>query len=169
MPTGALLAAERTVTYAGTITPTPRTVLDVGCGYGKFGVLLREYLDPTPEVHGIEAWPPYITAHRLTGIYDHLHTGDVTHLTRAQLDPYDLVVMGDVIEHIPTSPATALLNRIRGWIVISTPAAHFDTGPGLPPTEAHVSHWTVDDFAATGRLERHETSHGALLVRLRPA
>ena len=70
MPTSVLLLAERAVTLAATITPTPRTVLDVGAGYGKYGVLLREYLDPTPEVWGVEAWPPYVDAHRLAGIYD---------------------------------------------------------------------------------------------------
>lgn len=169
MPTGVLLVAERTITLAGTIRPTPTRVLDVGAGYGKHGVLLREYLDPTPVVDGVEAWHPYVAAHRLHGIYDHLIEADVLDLDQATLDRYDLVVMGDVIEHLPKAAALALLHRIRGWVVIATPAMHFDTDPGLPPTEAHVSHWTVEDLTGTGRLERHETSHGALLARLRPA
>ena len=67
MPSGVLLVAERTVTLAGTIQPTPQRILDVGAGYGKHGVLLREYLDPTPTVHGVEAWEPYVKAHRLEG------------------------------------------------------------------------------------------------------
>ena len=169
MPTGVLLAAERTITYAGTITPTPRTVLDVGCGYGKYGVLLREYLDPTPTVIGCEAWQPYVTPHRLAGVYDQLHVCDVLHLDQAVLDTCDLVLLGDVIEHIDKTAALDLLARCSGWVVVNTPAEHFDTGPGLPPTEAHVSHWTAADFAATGRLDRHELAYGALIVRLRPA
>ena len=168
MPTGVLLAAERTITYCGTINPPPRVVLDVGAGYGKLGVLAREYIDPTPLIVGVEAWQPYIAAHRLAGIYDELHATDILDLDQAVLDQADLVIMGDVIEHIHKEPALQLLERIRGWVVISTPADWFDTGPGLPPTEAHVSHWTADDLAATGRLDRHETSHGALLARLRP-
>ena len=168
MPTSVLLLAERAVTLAATITPTPRTVLDVGAGYGKYGVLLREYLDPTPEVWGVEAWPPYVDAHRLAGIYDRLHVGDVLTLDEAVLDACDLVFMGDVIEHLDKVAALDLLARIRGWVVVNTPLAWFDTGPGLPPTEAHRSHWTVDDFAATGRLDRHEQQHGGLLARLAP-
>jgi hypothetical protein len=48
MPTGNLLVAERTVVIAAQIRPVPTKVLDVGCGYGKYGVLLREYIDGLP-------------------------------------------------------------------------------------------------------------------------
>jgi len=168
MPSGVLLVAERTITLAGTIQPNPQRILDVGCGYGKHGVLLREYLDPTPVVHGIEAWEPYVEPHRLHGIYDHLYVGDVCNLGTADLISYDLVVMGDVIEHIEKQAALDLIDRITGWIVIATPAVHFHTDPHLPPTEAHVSHWTAADFQETGRLDHVEIKYGALIVRLHP-
>ncbi len=168
MPSGVLLVAERTITLAGRIEPSPARILDVGCGYGKHGVLLREYLDPTPEIHGVEAWEPYVEAHRLRGIYDHLFVGDVLTFTETDLDPYDLVVMGDVIEHLDKVAAIEFIGRVRGWLVIATPLVHFHTDPHLPPTERHVSHWTADDFAATGRLDHVEERYGALIVRLRP-
>ena len=48
----------------------PKTLLDVGCGFGKFGFLAREYLgiwhNPDGGKHkieridAIEAWAPYI-------------------------------------------------------------------------------------------------------------
>jgi hypothetical protein len=169
MPSGVLLVAERTITLAGTIQPTPRRILDVGAGYGKHGVLLREYLDPTPVVDAVEAWEPYVAAHRLPAIYDNLYVRDVLTLTDDELAPYDLIVMGDVIEHIEKPDALAFLARVpHAWFVIATPVEHFDTGPGLPPTEAHVSHWTFADFAATGRLERYEHRYGAQILRLAP-
>lgn len=168
MPTGVLLVAERTITLAGTITPTPSKALDVGCGYGKHGVLLREYLYPTPIVDGVEAWEPYVKQNKLEGIYDTLYVSDVLDLDNETLDEYDLVVMGDVIEHIEKDKALDLLDRIKGWIVIATPFNYFHTDEGLPPTEAHVSHWSLKDFKDTGRLEHHEVSYGAIIVRLRP-
>lgn len=168
MPSGVLLVAERTITLAGTIHPNPSKVLDVGCGYGKHGVLLREYLDPTPVVHGVEAWEPYVEAHRLRAIYDEVFVQDVCSFTEEELACYDLVVMGDVIEHIEKQAAFDLLNRISGWIVIATPVEHFNTGPDLPPTEAHISHWTRQDFESTGRLQHYEHRYGAQIVRLLP-
>lgn len=169
MPTSVLLVAERAVTLAGAIRPTPRTVLDVGPGYGKYGVLLREYLDPDPErIEAVEAWEPYIAAHRLRGIYDDVFACDALRFTERDLSSYDLVNMGDVIEHMDKQEALAFLGRCPRWVVVATPLAHFDTGPGLPPTEAHVSHWERADFEATGRLDHYEESYGALLVRLAP-
>ena len=168
MPSGVLLVAERTITLAGLIQPNPQLILDVGAGYGKHGVLLREYLDPTPTVHGVEAWEPYVEAHRLRGIYDELHVRSVLDFTEDELAPYDLVVMGDVIEHFEKPDALELLARIKGWLVIATPLVHFHTDPHLPPTERHLSHWTRADFEATGRLDHYEERYGALIVRLRP-
>lgn len=170
MPSGVLLVAERTVTLAGTIQPNPQRILDVGAGYGKHGVLLREYLDPTPVVHGVEAWEPYVDAHRLRGIYDHLYTRDILTFTDVELLSYDLIVMGDVIEHLDKLDALAFLERARrSWMVIATPVVHFNTDPSLPPTERHISHWTRADFEATGRLDHAEERYGALIVRLSPA
>lgn len=168
MPTGVLLVAERTVTYAGTIKPTPRKILDVGPGHGKHGVLLHEYLAPMPEVHAVEMWPPYVYDFNLKGIYDHVIIDDVCNLSQEQLDEYDLVVMGDVIEHIEKDKALDLLSRIKGWVIIATPVDHFHTEEGLPPTEAHVSHWEKKDFENTGRLERYEQCYSSHLARLRP-
>ena len=168
MPTGILLVAERTITYAGTLSPTPRKILDVGPGYGKHGVLLHEYLDPTPEVHAVEMWEPYITDFGLEGIYDRVMAGDACDMTQEMLDQYNLVVMGDVIEHMEKQRALDFLSRIKGWVIVSTPLEHFHTEEGLPPTEAHISHWTKYDFVKTGRLERYEEAYGCLLARLSP-
>lgn len=168
MPTGVLLAAERAVTMAGTITPTPKLVLDVGCGYGKYGVLLREYLDPTPQVHGVEMWVPYVGDHRLAGIYDMLMVGDALELPADKLAQYDMVMMGDVIEHMEKDAALQFLSRCTGWVVIATPVIFFETHGDLPPTEAHVSHWDRTDFESTGRLEHYEEMYGCIIARLRP-
>lgn len=169
MPTGILLVAERAVTIAAQIAPTPRRILDVGCGFGKYGVLLREYLTPTPRVDGIELWEPYVEPHRLRGIYEQLHVGDALHLPRKTLDDYDMVMMGDVIEHMDKQSALAFLGRVRGAVVVATPVVFFQAGNDeLPPTECHVSHWSRADFEGTGRLDHYEESYGAIIARLSP-
>lgn len=168
MPTGNLLVAEQHVAIAARIRPTPRTVLDVGCGYGKYGVLLREYLDGLPRVDGIEMWEPYVAPHHLLGIYDNLTVGDALGLSEEFLADYDLVNMADVIEHMDKAGALAFLGRCSRWVLINTPVDWFHNGDGLPPTEDHVSHWTHEDFSATGRIRHYEEYVGGHIVLLGP-
>lgn len=168
MPTSNL-AVWPTVLWLVHSADPHRSVLDVGPGWGKAAVLLREYLNERPvRLDAVEMHAPYIDAHRLDRLYDQVHAGDVCDLPDELLAGYDLVLMVDVIEHIPKPRALELLERIPGRVVISTPVEFFDTGPGLPATEAHVSHWTVDDFTGTGRLEDYVEQHAQHLVVLAP-
>ena len=65
----------------------PRSVLDVGTGFGKYGILCREYLelwdgrqkysDFKRRIDGVEAFSPYITPlHNY--VYDNLYVEDDT-------------------------------------------------------------------------------------------
>jgi SAM-dependent methyltransferase len=166
VPTSSLAGAPKSVHLVW--QTKPQRILDVGCGAGTYGVLLRGFLDGPPIVDGCEAWPDYVVRYRLRGIYDHLHLCYAHELGDDVLATYDTVFMGDVIEHMPKDEALALLERIPGWVVIATPEHHFHNGDGLPPTEAHVSHWTRDDFDGTGRLDHYEVWMAGQYVRLRP-
>lgn len=161
-----------------------RRVLDVGPGHGKAAVLLREYLRPSVQVvDAVEAWEPYVGLFGLTRLYGRVYVGDVTSeywklgsLTvdaRGQLGQYDVVLLGDVIEHIPMEPALALLHRIPGRVVICTPVDYFDNDPRHehPPTEAHVSHWTEQTWETVGAFRSVEVCYqrlGGWIVRLGP-
>ena len=80
--------------------------------------------------------------------------------------------MVDVIEHLEKIPALDLLARIRGRVVISTPELFFEQGgpgTGLPDSEIHRSHWTLDDFDRTGRMDVGRIEQGGVVVRLAPS
>ncbi len=168
MPTSSLSMWPTILHLVETAEPH-RTVLDVGPGFGKAAVLLREYLNVKPErIDAAEAWAGYVTP-RLLDAYDTVTIGSVLDLDRSTLAGYDVVLIIDVIEHLAKRDGSALLDRIPGWVVVCTPRDFFSNGPGHPPTEEHVSHWTVDDFG--GRVEsfdRDALHAGAILVRLRP-
>jgi hypothetical protein len=163
------------------------TVLDVGPGYGKYAVLLREYLNVKPKaVDAVEAWHPYVTDHRLGDLYDDVYLGRVQdpvwnpaglpwvdQQAGLLLPWYDVVLMVDVIEHMSAGDARHTVAQVDGRVVICTPVEFFDNGPGLPPTEEHVSHWSDVKLAklaaATGRdVEHLEQAHGGWIARLGP-
>lgn len=177
MPTSSPVVITEVVAMVSQVPPAERRrFLDVGPGYGKYGLLLREMLNEKPEqLDAVEAWAPYVAEFRwLPCIYDQVIVADVIDLSGEELATYDVVLMADVLEHIDTAAAIDLLARIPGRVVISTPADFFHNGDGLPPTEDHVSHWTVDQLAAIaggqGReMEVGYVNHvGAVLVRLGP-
>jgi hypothetical protein len=113
----------------------------------------------------VEAWPGYVTD-RLRCLYDTVYVQDVLTLPDEVLASYDCVLMSEIIEHMPKEDGLALLNRIPGRVVISTPAEWFSNGPGLPPTETHRSLWSVADFG--DRLEIDASQLGGVVVRLAP-
>lgn len=148
MPSSALEVAPGVINLIWQARPTtrPLRLLDVGPGWGKYAVLVREYVDPEAEISAVEAWQPYIDRHRLGRLYDEVIAGDVCDQPAELFARFDVVLMADVIEHIDKKAALELIDRIPGAIVISTPRHFFEQPAELPPTEAHVSHWTVADF-----------------------
>lgn len=85
----------------------PKTILDVGCGFGKYGFLCREYLDiwdssyPYKErrttIDAIEAYPSYIRDLQ-EFIYDNVSIMDASKIPW-YLGEYDLIILSDVLEH----------------------------------------------------------------------
>ena len=173
MPTSSLDVWPRLLHLCWQVNP--RRILDVGPGHGKAGILLREYIGtvargtgPIERVDAIEAEPRYPAAFPwLRAVYDDLHHGDIVAQGKAMLSFYDLVLFADSLEHIDKADALALLDRIPGRVVLSTPVEFFQKHEADEwPTEAHRSHWHARDFP--GRVEHVEELHGALLVRLAP-
>lgn len=120
------------------------SMLDVGPGHGKYGLLAREYLPELAVLDAVEAESRYITP-VLWEIYDTVIQGDV--LEMESFD-YDVVLMADVIEHLEKQEGHDLLNRITCPVVITTPAVWFqnpEAGQGWP-TEEHRSIWGPQDF-----------------------
>ena len=179
MPSSNLTVAPLILHLVWQVRPLDRPirVVDVGPGHGKYGVLVREYVDADAEVVAIEAWQPYVDDFRLDCFYDDVIVADVLGALDAadgifsRLAAADVVLMVDVIEHLPKEDALTLLDMIPGWVVVCTPRDYFANPADLPHTEAHISHWTADDFPAD-RLDYVDAgaldSLGAVVVRLRP-
>jgi SAM-dependent methyltransferase len=136
----------------------PKSVLDVGVGFGKWGFLAREYLDVSAgryapadwqvRIEGVEAFPEYATP-LYSYIYDQVHYGDVREVI-GSLPDYDLVIIGDVIEHFTKKEGRELLNKLRTkarFVLLSSPTVFFQQEMFGNEYETHRSFWTVRDFA----------------------
>jgi hypothetical protein len=156
------------------VAADPQSMLDVGVGFGKYGVLAREYLelldghalydDRSRRIDGIEIFPDYLTdLHH--AVYDRIMEGDAVEIlpTLPNAD-YDLILLVDVLEHFPTQVGSVVLEeclRVGRNLIVSTPL-HFFTQEGYGnPHEQHRSFWTKGDLLALERpcffLPRHHS------------
>ena len=142
----------------------PRSILEIGTGFGKYGFLFREYLDiwgaasdPArlrPEnwqvtIDGIECFAPYISElqHR---IYNRIIIGDALSEIE-QLGNYDLIFLGDVIEHFPKEDGRRLLEKClvhaNRMVLVTTPNYFNPQGAEYGnQRETHHCLWTREDF-----------------------
>lgn len=118
-------------------------VLDVGAGWGKYRDLLPEY----PDMDACEIWQPYIEQENLGARYRQVFQVDVCDLTPADFDDYDLVIFGDVLEHLKRPDAQWAIRRCRNAVVVVPFRYHQDEEDGNP----YEKHWQDD---LTPRLMR---------------
>jgi 2-polyprenyl-3-methyl-5-hydroxy-6-metoxy-1,4-benzoquinol methylase len=103
------------------------TVLDVGCGYGRWGGLLRTNyweagLSMPPQVDGVDGFAPNVEAAKELGIYRR-----VWHqMLPSPLDgAWDTVLACEILEHLPDHKVSAMLDLLEGAalrrVIVSTP------------------------------------------------
>lgn len=87
-------------------------ILDVGAGWGKYRDLLPEYV-----MDACEIWQPYVIAEKLTDRYRRVYTMSICSLGSGILNFYDLVIFGDVLEHLSVECAQRVLKRCNAAII----------------------------------------------------
>lgn len=144
----------------------PRSVLDVGCGWGKYGVLTREYTEAT-RVDGIDIQLPRYP------VYDNVYVGDLLNLPTllpADVPRYDLAIFLEVIEHIEKPAAWAIVDQLcerAKRVIITTPWGFRKQDiPGMP-FETHRSGWFPWEFGRRHTLHRWQVYPGHLTRTLR--
>jgi hypothetical protein len=137
----------------------PDKVLDVGIGFGKWGILCREVLELykkrvhpdtwTVQIDGIEINEPYRNA--LWGIaYDQVYIGNALDVLDT-LGQYGLIICCDVIEHLDKPLGQILLAKLcdHGNLVVITSPRGFAPQGAIYDNEheRHRSGWNAEDFA----------------------
>ncbi|MBB6449214.1 glycosyltransferase involved in cell wall biosynthesis [Geomicrobium halophilum] len=137
----------------------PQSILDMGIGFGKYGVLLREVFDIPYEryeknswsvkIDGIEGFERYRNPlHDYA--YNHVYYESIDDLLH-KLPVYDTVLLIDVLEHFEKEAGLSLIKKLlqhtNKSLLISTP---LDPAPQQEymgnKLEHHKSRWSIPDF-----------------------
>jgi len=130
----------------------PGRVCDIGSGAGKYGKLVRSLssqLDFPVHCTAIEIDAQYVEQFALRQLYDEVVAGDALDLLKTPRARFDVVIIGDCIEHMRKSHAIDLLNFLvyrAGYILVLWPDEAIQDDWEGHAAEAHISTWSVDDF-----------------------
>lgn len=145
----------------------PKKVLDIGIGWGKYGMLAREYSQALERLDGVEVHAPYIQAMQ-KAIYDKIYNIDILKDLETLPKDYDLVLMCDVIEHMEKEDGYRIIDYFENSkIIVSTPITFMYEPHPENTFEEHVSHWGFQDFET--RYPSKDISEGpAVIAVIRP-
>ncbi len=162
----------------------PGSILDFGIGFGKYGFLIREYLDVqrllkgfsgnlsdnfVTKIDGIEINSRYVCEIQRR-IYNQIYIGDGIKIIDT-LGTYDVVLLLDVLEHFTKEEGFILLEKIykkvAGTLVIVTPAFEYKQDEIYDnKNEKHLSVWKVKDFSKYANLQYKIICGGEVLLIL---
>lgn len=141
------------------IAEHPATVLDVGIGFGKYGMLVREVLDLPYERYDQKDWLVQIDGVEIHEgyknpiyeyIYKNLYYGNIQDMLPS-LGKYDVILLLDLIQNFTEQEGKELIKEL----LLKTNKALLITTPLYPhsqpyyldnPHEKHIRRWSQIDF-----------------------
>ncbi len=138
----------------------PTKILDFGIGFGRWGILCREFLEVWDEgnytgkwsrqIDGIEVFPGYIKPYH-SHFYDNIFITEGYEWLKKCNDNYNLIICGDVIEHFEKNLAIEIIDlslKMSDYVLINLPIG--DNWEQLESNgnkyEEHKSVWHISDF-----------------------
>jgi predicted SAM-dependent methyltransferase len=131
--------------------PKVKKILDIGPGWGTYSKLLRK---PNEEWDAVEVFEPYIRKFKLHKYYDNIYNVNIVDFKSTK--KYDLVILGDVLEHLTLEQSLKTLKNIFSfskYCLFSLPLDD-ETGVDLENShdywnnihEKHLSAWSNSQF-----------------------
>ncbi len=135
--------------------------LDVGCGHGKWGFLLKKYrwsTNAVPTVTGVDLFEPHIHSLEKHRIYDSLQVAAATELPFDDKS-FDSSIACEIIEHLAQPQGAKLIAELkrvsRLSFVVTTPnypclRGGGQTLDGFNEFEAHHHNFRFSEFCRLG-------------------
>jgi SAM-dependent methyltransferase len=139
----------------------PKSILDIGVGFGRWGILFREFLEVWGErnytgkwnrrIDGVEIFPGYLKDYHKY-FYSNIYNEEALSFMRKLDIKYDLINCGDVIEHLEKNDALELIRLClekSQSVLINIPIGdNWEQGAiNNNEYERHRSSWQLSDFA----------------------
>jgi hypothetical protein len=139
----------------------PRSILDVGMGFGRWGILAREVCDIwrqrvfteqwQVQIVGVEAYGKLVRDYHRT-FYNEIIVRDAAEVLEEADRCFDLIILGDVLEHFPREEGERVLELALAKAYYTMLAVPLGEGWEQEdtygnPYERHQSKWRPADFA----------------------
>lgn len=137
--------------------PDCRSALDIGCGERSFISTFR----PRIKTVGLDAFEGAIEKSRMMGLHDDYILANIIETSAADLlshnggEKFDMVVLSDIIEHIPKKMGLDLLEKCeeltKKYIILQTPFGFMEQGPEYGNIyQRHLSGWFPHELEGLG-------------------
>ncbi|MEP7146160.1 MAG: class I SAM-dependent methyltransferase [bacterium] len=139
----------------------PKSILDVGVGFGRWGILFREFLEIWGDrnytgnwnriIDGVEIFPGYLRDYHKY-FYTNIYNENALDFIKKTDCNYELINCGDVIEHFKKDDAIKFIadcvSKSR-YVLINIPTGNNWKQDALNNNEheRHLSEWSNKDFA----------------------
>ena len=149
-----------------------KNILDVGPGFGKYGLLIREallsniaedkkeqYPAPDFKISACESSLYFQSQPALLQIYDRIFPWPIKMMTDEELNSYDLILLIDVIEHWTKEEYLKFLSRVSPStkILISTPKEVFFYTIEYYGSDVHKTQYSDFDFDSGENLSTKDS------------
>ncbi len=146
----------------------PRNLLDIGAGAGKYGEIVKKF-DKGIKTVALEIEKDYIKKFELKKIYDEVWNIPANELMKPNYyeKEFDVILMGDVIEHMKKSEGIDLINFLiyrSKWIIIKFPHKYLQNSVEGYNSEAHISVWSDKDFENFERTKLYKDSDIHMII-----
>lgn len=135
-----------------------KSLIDVGCGKGVLGALMRIYRPRCERVVGVDIYEPYLDFCIANNFYDEVYKHDLQNVPLPFRDKeFEVSTCVEVIEHLDKKYGFSLIHELeritKNRLIMTTPNIWWGKQKNIRydnPYGWHRSRWYVTDFKKLG-------------------